>query len=49
MALSSLCGQLICLSRAEGPEMTEVLFTTVARGIAALLGGHIEGTDHDRP
>ena len=29
--------------------MTEVLFTTVARGVAALLGGHVEGTDHDRP
>ena len=28
--------------------MTEVLVTTVARGVAALLGGHVDGTDHDR-
>ena len=49
MALSHLCGQLIYLSGAEYPEMTEVLFTVVARGVAALLGGHVKGTDHGRP
>ena len=39
VALSSLHSPLICLGGAEGPEMTEVLFTTVARGVAALLWG----------
>ena len=28
--------------------MTEVSVTAVARGIAALLGGHVNGTDCDR-
>ena len=28
--------------------MTEVLITAVARGVAALLRGHVNGTDHDR-
>ena len=28
--------------------MTEVLVTAVTRGVAALLGGHVDGTDHDR-
>ena len=28
--------------------MTEVLVTAVARGVAALLGGCVNGTDHDR-
>ena len=28
--------------------MTEVLVTAVARGVAALLRGHVKGTDHDR-
>ena len=28
--------------------MTEVLVTAVTRGVTALLGGHVKGTDHDR-
>ena len=28
--------------------MTEVSVTAVARGVTALLGGHVKGTDHDR-
>ena len=28
--------------------MTEVSVTAVARGVAALLRGHVKGTDHDR-
>ena len=28
--------------------MTEVLVTAVARDVTALLGGHVNGTDHDR-
>ena len=28
--------------------MTKVLVTAVARGVAALLRGHVGGTDHDR-
>ena len=28
--------------------MTEVLVTAVARGVAALLRGWVDGTDHDR-
>ena len=39
VALSGHLGQLVCLSRAGGPEITEVLVTVVARGVAALLGG----------
>ena len=33
---------------AGGPERTEVLITAASRSIAALLRGHINGTDHDR-
>ena len=42
-------GQLICLSRAGGPEKTEVLVTAAYRGVTPLFGGHIDGTDHDKP
>ena len=28
--------------------MTEVLITAVARGVVALLRGHVDRTDHDR-
>ena len=28
--------------------MTEVSFTAVARGVTALFGGHVNGTDCDR-
>ena len=49
VALSSHLGQLICLGRAGGPERTEVLVTAASRGVAALLGGCVNGTDHDKP
>ena len=40
--------QLVSLSGAGGPERTGVLVTAVSRGIAALLGGCVNGTDHDK-
>ena len=48
IALSSHLGQLVCLGRAGGPERTEVLVTAVSRGVAALFGGCINVTDHDK-
>ena len=33
MALSSLHGQFICLSGADVPEITAVVFTTVVKGL----------------
>ena len=48
VALSSHLGQLVCLSRAGGPEITEALLTAVVRGVAAQLRGHVNRTDHDR-
>ena len=48
VALSGCLGQLVCLGGAGGPEIAEVLVTVVARGVAALLRGHVNGTDHDR-
>ena len=48
VALSSHLCQLVCLGGVGGPEITEVLVTVVARGVAALLGGHFAGTDCDR-
>ena len=43
VALSGHLGQLVCLSRAGGPEITEVLLTAVVRGVAAQLGGVLMG------
>ena len=48
MTLSGHLVQLVSLSRARGPERTGVLVTAVSRGIAALLRGCIDGTDHDK-
>ena len=48
MTLSSHLVQLVSLGRAGGPEITAVLVTAVARGVAALLRGCVDGTDHDK-
>ena len=48
MTLSGHLVQLVSLSRAGGPERTGVLVTAVSRGVAALLRGRIDGTDHDK-
>ena len=48
MTLSSCLVQLVSLGGAGGPEITVVLLTAVARGIAALLRGCVSGTDHDK-
>ena len=48
MTLGGHLVQLVSLGRAGGPEKTEVLVNAVSRGIAALLRGHIDGTDHDK-
>ena len=48
VALSSHLGQLVCLSGAGGPEITEVLLTAVVKGVTAWLGRHVDGTDLDR-
>ena len=48
MTLGSCLVQLVGLSGAGGPEITVVLVTAAARCIAALLRGHVDGTDHDK-
>ena len=48
MTLGSHLVQLVSLGGAGGPERTGVLVTAASRGIAALLGGCIDGTDHDK-
>ena len=48
MTLSGHLVQLVGLSRAGGPEGNGVLVTAASRGIAALLGGHVNGTDCDK-
>ena len=48
VALSGHLGQLVCLSTAVGPEINGLLVIVVDRGVTALLGGHVDGTDHDR-
>ena len=48
MTLGGCLVQLVSLSRVGGPERTGVLVTAASKGIAALLGGCINGTDCDK-
>ena len=48
MTLRGHLVQLVSFSGAGGPERTGVLVTAVFRSIAALLRGHVNGTDCDK-